>query len=219
MDNDPWKALMDAPKYESDDDIIIKKKEKAPKMDKPKKEKKRLDEQKPVDPLLVLAGMVHVDDDNEMMRMGSPVQTMPDPVVEDDPIEKEITSLGAKKEEKVKETVVHTIEEPEIKERKTPLKDDFLVVSVPNITQKHEMLKMVMASVCIPYAKISEISETIVESDTNLLIDARLEACNKMVQEAKKIGANGVINVTYQITDLMGEFVEVISTGTAVYIK
>ena len=53
---------------------------------------------------------------------------------------------------------------------------------------------------------------------TDLLTDARIEALNRMVKEAKKLGADAVINVRFMTTQTMGGAAELLAYGTAVKI-
>jgi len=53
---------------------------------------------------------------------------------------------------------------------------------------------------------------------TDLLTDARKEALNRMVKEAKKLGADAVINVRFMTTQTMGGAAELLAYGTAVKI-
>lgn len=220
--DDPWKALKDSPVYESDDDIVIKKKEKLTKLKETRTEKKkRLDEQKPVDPLLVLAGMVHVDDDNEMMKMGTPVQTMPEPI-KDEVVNTEVKAAPEKKQ------VSPTIEEDdvimnEIKKHYVKIEDtgnEFFVCNIGTVNGKYETIGLVTASIAIPYGVINEFSEKVKQgAPASEIDDAREKVLELLISKAKADNANGLIGLTYQMTDLMGEAIEVLCMATAIKLK
>ncbi|MCE0483095.1 MAG: YbjQ family protein [Methylacidiphilales bacterium] len=54
---------------------------------------------------------------------------------------------------------------------------------------------------------------------TNLCEQARLEAYNQMAEHAAALGANGVIGVRYDATELMPGITEVLCYGTAVLVQ
>ena len=54
---------------------------------------------------------------------------------------------------------------------------------------------------------------------TQLISHARDEAFNRMVNEAKKIGANAVIGMNFASSTVMGGTSEVLAYGTAVKLK
>jgi len=58
-----------------------------------------------------------------------------------------------------------------------------------------------------------------IEEYTEMLKDARVEAMNRMINEAKKIGANAVINVRFATSQTMAGAAELLAYGTAVKIK
>ncbi len=58
-----------------------------------------------------------------------------------------------------------------------------------------------------------------IEEYTEMLKDARIEAMNRMINEAKKIGANAVINVRFATSQTMAGAAELLAYGTAVKIK
>jgi len=51
---------------------------------------------------------------------------------------------------------------------------------------------------------------------TDMLSDARKEAVNRMVNEAKKLGADGIINVRFTTSQTMAGASELLAYGTAV---
>ena len=55
-----------------------------------------------------------------------------------------------------------------------------------------------------------------IQEYTDLLADARKETLNRMVNEAKKLGADAVINVRFMTTQTMGGAAELLAYGTAV---
>jgi len=57
------------------------------------------------------------------------------------------------------------------------------------------------------------------EEYTEMLRDARTEAMNRMINEAKKIGADAVINIRFTTSQTMAGAAELLAYGTAVKIK
>jgi len=57
------------------------------------------------------------------------------------------------------------------------------------------------------------------EEYTEMLRDARAEAMNRMINEAKKIGADAVINIRFTTSQTMAGAAELLAYGTAVKIK
>ena len=55
-----------------------------------------------------------------------------------------------------------------------------------------------------------------IQEYTDLLADARKETLNRMINEAKKLGADAVINVRFMTTQTMGGAAELLAYGTAV---
>lgn len=51
---------------------------------------------------------------------------------------------------------------------------------------------------------------------TEMLTEARIIATNRMIEEAEKIGANGIINIRFSSSAIMQGAAEVIAYGTAV---
>lgn len=51
---------------------------------------------------------------------------------------------------------------------------------------------------------------------TDMLSDARKESVNRMVNEAKKLGADGIINVRFTTSQTMAGASELLAYGTAV---
>ena len=58
-----------------------------------------------------------------------------------------------------------------------------------------------------------------IEEYTEMLRDARLEALNRMINEAKKLGADAVVNVRFATSQTMGGAAELLAYGTAVKLK
>ena len=58
-----------------------------------------------------------------------------------------------------------------------------------------------------------------IKSYTDLLIKARDEALDRMIQEAKNKNADAVINVRFATSDVMQGSAEVLAYGTAVRLK
>ena len=58
-----------------------------------------------------------------------------------------------------------------------------------------------------------------IKSYTDLLIKARDEALDRMIQEAKNKNADAVINVRFATSDVMQGSAEVLAYGTAVKLK
>ena len=54
---------------------------------------------------------------------------------------------------------------------------------------------------------------------TEMLADARIEAMNRMINEAKKLGADAVINVRFTTSQTMAGAAELLAYGTAVKLK
>ncbi|WP_297206343.1 YbjQ family protein [uncultured Brachyspira sp.] len=58
-----------------------------------------------------------------------------------------------------------------------------------------------------------------VESYTEMINEAREIATKRMIEEAKKLGANAIIGINYSSSSVMEGTTEVIAYGTAVIIK
>lgn len=58
-----------------------------------------------------------------------------------------------------------------------------------------------------------------IKSYTDLLTKAREEALGRMVEEAQKMGANGVVNVRFTTSSVMQGAAELFAYGTAVVIE
>ncbi len=54
---------------------------------------------------------------------------------------------------------------------------------------------------------------------TEMLTEARLEAMQRMVEEAEDKGADGIINVRYMTAQVMASAAEILAYGTAVKLK
>lgn len=54
---------------------------------------------------------------------------------------------------------------------------------------------------------------------TELCEDARRDAYNKMLNEARRIGANGIVGFRYEANEIMQGVTEVLAYGTAVKVK
>jgi len=54
---------------------------------------------------------------------------------------------------------------------------------------------------------------------TEMLSDARREAMNRMINEAKEMGADGVINIRFMTSSIMGSAAELFAYGTAVKLE
>jgi uncharacterized protein YbjQ (UPF0145 family) len=58
-----------------------------------------------------------------------------------------------------------------------------------------------------------------IEEYTEMLRDARLEALNRMINEAKKLGADAVVNVRFATSQTMAGAAELLAYGTAVKLR
>jgi len=58
-----------------------------------------------------------------------------------------------------------------------------------------------------------------IEEYTEMLRDARTEALNRMVNEAKKLGADAVVNVRFTTSQTTAGAAELLAYGTAVKLK
>jgi uncharacterized protein YbjQ (UPF0145 family) len=58
-----------------------------------------------------------------------------------------------------------------------------------------------------------------IKSYTKMLNDARDEAVGRMVDEAKKLGADAVVNIRFTTSDVMQGAAEILAYGTAVKLK
>ena len=58
-----------------------------------------------------------------------------------------------------------------------------------------------------------------IQEYTEMLSDARKEALNRMINEAKKLEADAVINVRFMTSQTMGSAAELLAYGTAVKLK
>ncbi len=58
-----------------------------------------------------------------------------------------------------------------------------------------------------------------IEEYTEMLRDARMEALNRMVKEAKNLGADAVINVRFTTSQTMAGAAELLAYGTAVRLR
>ncbi|KUK29515.1 MAG: hypothetical protein XD62_1398 [Methanosarcinales archeaon 56_1174] len=54
---------------------------------------------------------------------------------------------------------------------------------------------------------------------TEMLADARREAMNRMINEAKKLGADAVVNVRFTTSQTMTGAAELLAYGTAVKLR
>lgn len=54
---------------------------------------------------------------------------------------------------------------------------------------------------------------------TDMMSEAREEALKRMEEEAKRIGADGIINVRFSTSMVMGRAAELLAYGTAVKLK
>ena len=54
---------------------------------------------------------------------------------------------------------------------------------------------------------------------TELLTDARKESMQRMVEEAKSLGADGIINVRFTTSQVMASAAEILVYGTAVKLR
>lgn len=55
-----------------------------------------------------------------------------------------------------------------------------------------------------------------VGSYTELLVEARDEATQRLIEEAEKKGADGIVCVRYNTSSVMGGMIEILAYGTAV---
>ena len=58
-----------------------------------------------------------------------------------------------------------------------------------------------------------------IKSYTKMLNDARDEALSRMVEQAKKLGADAIVNVRFTTSDVMQGAAEILVYGTAVQLK
>ena len=58
-----------------------------------------------------------------------------------------------------------------------------------------------------------------IDEYTEMLRDARIEAVNRMINDAKKMGANAVINVRFATSQTTAGAAELLAYGTAVMLK
>ncbi len=58
-----------------------------------------------------------------------------------------------------------------------------------------------------------------IDEYTEMLRDARIEAVNRMINEAKKMGADAVINVRFATSQTTAGAAELLAYGTAVKLK
>lgn len=54
---------------------------------------------------------------------------------------------------------------------------------------------------------------------SDLMVEARSEAVQRMIKEAEAIGANAIIGMRYQTSQIMNTAAEVIAYGTAVVVE
>jgi|SRR5690625_3309491 len=54
---------------------------------------------------------------------------------------------------------------------------------------------------------------------SELMVEARTIAINRMIKEAEKVGANAIISMRYQTSQVMNAAAEVIAYGTAVVVE
>lgn len=54
---------------------------------------------------------------------------------------------------------------------------------------------------------------------TEMMAESREQAISRMVEDAKKIGANGIINVRFSTSMVMGGAAELLAYGTAVKLE
>ena len=58
-----------------------------------------------------------------------------------------------------------------------------------------------------------------IKSYTKMLTDAREEAINRMIEEAKGLGADAVVNIRFTTSTVMRGAAEILAYGTAVKLK
>ena len=58
-----------------------------------------------------------------------------------------------------------------------------------------------------------------IEEYTKLMAEAREQAIDRMIEEAKSIGANAIINTSFSTSYIMGAAAEILVYGTAVIIE
>lgn len=58
-----------------------------------------------------------------------------------------------------------------------------------------------------------------IEEYTEMLRDARMETLNRMVNEAKRLGADAVVNVRFTTSQTMAGAAELLAYGTAVKLR
>lgn len=58
-----------------------------------------------------------------------------------------------------------------------------------------------------------------IEEYTKLLAESREQAMDRMIAEAKELGANAIINVRFSTSYIMANAAEILVYGTAVYVE
>jgi uncharacterized protein YbjQ (UPF0145 family) len=58
-----------------------------------------------------------------------------------------------------------------------------------------------------------------VEEYTKLMAESREQSIDRMVDEAKKLGANAIVGIKFSTTEIMGRAAEILVYGTAVVVE
>jgi uncharacterized protein YbjQ (UPF0145 family) len=58
-----------------------------------------------------------------------------------------------------------------------------------------------------------------VEEYTKLMAESREQAIDRMIEEARKLGANAIVGIRFSTTEVMGRAAEILVYGTAVVVE
>ena len=58
-----------------------------------------------------------------------------------------------------------------------------------------------------------------IEEYTKLIAEAREQAIDRMVEDARSLGANAIVNVRFSTSYVMGSASEILAYGTAVFVE
>ena len=58
-----------------------------------------------------------------------------------------------------------------------------------------------------------------VEEYTKLMAESREQAIDRMIEEARKLGANAIVGIRFSTTEVMGRAAEILVYGTAVIVE
>lgn len=68
-------------------------------------------------------------------------------------------------------------------------------------------------------ASLKNIAGGELKAYTELLVEARQQASDRMVEQAKAIGANAILNIRYTTTSITAGAAEILAYGTAVILE